>query len=373
VLVSVAGDGVRRYPLKHDVTLIPGDGVGPEVIEAARRCLEATGIQFQWETINAGETALKQEGDLLPDRLLQSIQKNGVALKGPTTTPVGTGFRSVNVALRKALDLYACLRPCRHYAGVPCRYEGVDVVVVRENTEDLYTGIEFDKGSPEVDNLIYFIKEATGSIVPYDSAIAVKSISESASRRIVRYAFDYARSNGRKKVTAVHKANILKFTDGLFRDVAIDVARSYPDIAFDDRIIDDLCAQLVQRPHQFDVLVLPNLYGDIISDLCAGLVGGLGVAPGANLGERLAVFEPTHGSAPKYAGQNKVNPLAAILSGIMMLRYLEEDNAADRLEAAVKAVVAEGKSVTYDLKPDRDDPNAVGTAEMAEAIIMHLS
>ena len=358
--------------MTHNVTLIPGDGVGPEVIEAARRCLEATGVQFHWETINAGETALKQEGSLLPDRLLDSIKRNGVALKGPTTTPVGTGFRSVNVALRKALDLYSCLRPCRYYQGVPARYEDVDIVVVRENTEDLYTGIEFDRRSQEVDNLIYFIREATGAIIPDDSALAIKSISDSASRRIVRFAFEYARANGRKKVTAVHKANILKFTDGLFRDVAIDVARSYPDIGFDDRIIDDLCAQLVQRPHQFDVLVLPNLYGDIISDLCAGLVGGLGVAPGANLGEGLAVFEPTHGSAPKYAGQNKVNPLAAILSGVMMLRYLRENSAADRLESAAKAVVAEGKSVTYDLKSNRDDPSAVGTSQMAEAIIERM-
>lgn len=359
--------------MKHIVTLIPGDGVGPEVIDAARRCLEATGVQFEWETINAGETALKKEGSLLPDRLLESIRKNGVALKGPTTTPVGTGFRSVNVALRQALDLYACLRPCRYYEGVPAKYEGVDIVVVRENTEDLYTGIEFDRRSPEVDNLIYFIKEATGAVVPADSAIAIKSISDSGSRRIVQFAFEYARSNGRKKVTAVHKANILKFTDGLFRDVAIDVARSYPEIGFDDRIIDDLCAQLVQRPHQFDVLVLPNLYGDIISDLCAGLVGGLGVAPGANIGHGIAVFEPTHGSAPKYAGQNKVNPLAAILSGIMMLQYLGEVRGASNLEAAVKAVVVEGRSVTYDLKPDRDDPSAVGTSQMAEAIIKKLA
>ncbi len=358
--------------MKHNVTLIPGDGVGPEVMDAARRCLEATGVQIAWETIHAGESALGIEGSLLPDRLIQSIRKNGVALKGPTTTPVGSGFRSVNVALRQTLDLYACLRPCRYYEGVPAKYPEADIVVVRENTEDLYTGIEFDRRSQEVDNLIYFIKEATGAVVPADSALAIKSISESGSRRIIRFAFEYARANGRKKVTAVHKANILKFTDGLFRDVAIDVARSYPDIAFDDRIIDDLCAQLVQRPHQFDVLVLPNLYGDIISDLCAGLVGGLGIAPGANFSEGLAVFEPTHGSAPKYAGQNKVNPLAAILSGIMMLRYLGEAKAAQDLEAAVKSVVREGKAVTYDLKPDRDDPAAVGTSQMADAVIERL-
>ncbi|OGO35892.1 MAG: isocitrate dehydrogenase [Chloroflexi bacterium RBG_16_57_8] len=358
--------------MKHSVTLIPGDGVGPEVIGAARRCLEATGVQFEWETINAGETALKNEGSLLPDRLLDSICRNKVALKGPTTTPVGTGFRRVNVALRKALKLYACLRPCRHYPGVPARYEGLDIVVVRENMEDLYTGIEFDKRTPEAENLIYFISEATGESLPEDSAFAIKSISESGSRRIVSFAFDYARANGRSKVTAVHKANILKFTDGLFLDVAKDVAGSYPDVQFDDRIIDDLCAQLVQRPHQFDVLVLPNLYGDIISDLCAGLVGGLGVAPGANLGKDLAVFEPTHGSAPKYAGLNKVNPLAAILSGIMMLRHLDEKEPADKLEKAVEEVLAEGRSVTYDLKVDRDDPTAVGTSQMADAIIARL-
>ncbi len=359
--------------MKHNVTLIPGDGVGPEVIEAARRCLEATGVQFAWETVNAGETALQHEGSLLPERLIESVRRNGVALKGPTTTPVGSGFRSVNVALRQRLDLYACLRPCRYYEGVPAKYPDADIVVVRENTEDLYTGIEFDRRSQEVDNLIYFVKEATGAVIPDDSALAIKSISESGSRRIVRFAFEYARANGRKKVTAVHKANILKFTDGLFRDVAFDVSRSYPDIAIDDRIIDDLCAQLVQRPHQFDVLVLPNLYGDIISDLCAGLVGGLGVAPGANMGDGLAVFEPTHGSAPKYTGQNKVDPLAAILSGVMMLRYLGENEAASKLETAVQTVVGEGKSVTYDLKADREDPSAVGTSQMADAVIEKLN
>jgi isocitrate dehydrogenase (NAD+) len=346
--------------------------VGPEVIEAARRCLEATGVRFRWEVINAGETALKTEGSLLPPRLLDSIRENKVALKGPTTTPVGTGFRSVNVALRKALDLYACLRPCRHYPGVPAKYEGVDIVVVRENTEDLYTGFEFERGSAGAESLISFIKANLGEDVPEDSGLAIKTISESGSRRIVRYAFEHARAFGRKKVTAVHKANILKFTDGLFLEVARDVARSYHDIEFEDRIIDDLCAQLVQRPHQFDVLVLPNLYGDIISDLCAGLVGGLGVAPGANIGAGLAVFEPTHGSAPKYAGQNKVNPLGAILSGVMMLRHVGEDQAADRLEAAVAEVVARGRSVTYDLKANRDDPSAVGTAQMADAIIAQM-
>ncbi len=361
-----------RGAVVHNVTLIPGDGVGPEVIGAARRCLEATGVRFKWEVINAGEAALKAEGSLLPDRLLDSVRRNKVALKGPTTTPVGTGFRSVNVALRKALDLYACLRPCRHYPGVPAHYQGVDITVVRENTEDLYIGIEFARGTPEAARLTAFIEENLKEKLPADPGLAVKVISEFGSRRIVRYAFDYARANARKKVTAVHKANILKYSDGLFLEVARDVAKSYPDIAFEDRIIDDLCAQLVQRPHQFDVLVLPNLYGDIISDLCAGLVGGLGVAPGANLGEGLAVFEPTHGSAPKYTGQNKVNPLATVLSGIMMLRHMGEMGAADRLEKAVRNVLTEGKSVTYDLKADRNDPTAAGTAQMADAIIAQM-
>ncbi len=354
--------------MKHTITLIPGDGVGPEVVEAARRVLEATGVEFKWEVINAGASALEKEGSLLPERLLESIRKNKVALKGPTTTPVGTGFRSVNVALRKMLDLYACLRPCRSYPGIPSRYEKVDLVVVRENTEDLYIGIEFEEGTPEVAKLRSFIKE-TGEEVPEDSGMGIKLISKTGTRRIVRFAFEYARANRRRKVSAIHKANIMKFTDGLFLNVAREVARSYPDIEFEDRIIDDLCAQLVQRPHQFDVLVLPNLYGDIVSDLCAGLVGGLGVAPGANIGDGLAVFEPTHGSAPKYTGMNKVNPVATILSGVMMLRYINEKPAADKLEAAVAAVVAEGKSITYDLTPDRNALAAVGTSQMADAII----
>ncbi|MBI4284222.1 MAG: isocitrate/isopropylmalate dehydrogenase family protein, partial [Chloroflexi bacterium] len=281
--------------MKHTVTLIPGDGVGPEVIEAARRCLEATGVQFQWDVIPAGESALEKEGSLLPERLLESIRKNRVALKGPTTTPVGTGFRSVNVALRQTLDLYACLRPCHSYAGIPARYENVDIVVVRENTEDLYAGIEFARGAAETKKLLAFIGQYAAEKVPADSGISIKLISETGSRRIVKFAFDYARANGRKKVSAIHKANIMKFTDGLFLDVAREVARSYSDIEFEDRIVDELCTHLVQRPHEFDVLVLPNLYGDIVSDLCAGLVGGLGVAPGANIGDKLAVFEPTHG------------------------------------------------------------------------------
>ena len=358
--------------MKHTITLIPGDGVGPEVVAAARRVLEATGVEFKWEVINAGATALEQDGSLLPERLLESIRKNKIALKGPTTTPVATGFRSVNVALRQMLDLYACLRPCRSYPGIPSRYENVDIIVVRENTEDLYAGIEFARGAPETKKLLAFIGQNTEEKVPQDSGISIKLISETGSRRIVRFAFEYARANSRKKVSAIHKANIMKFSDGLFLDVAREVAGSYPDIEFEDVIVDNLCAQLVQRPHQFDVLVLPNLYGDIVSDLCAGLVGGLGVAPGANIGAELAVFEPTHGSAPKYTGLNKVNPVATILSGILMLRHIKERAAADRLEAAVAAVVAEGKSVTYDLTPDRNALAAVGTSEMADAIIARL-
>ena len=358
--------------MKHTITLIPGDGIGPEVAEAARRCLEATGIEFQWEVVDAGATALKKEGNLLPPRLFQSIRKNKVALKGPTTTPVGTGFRSVNVALRKELDLYACLRPCRSYPGIPSRYKDVDIIIVRENSEDLYIGLEFARGTAETKKMLSLASQSTGEKISKDSSISLKLISEAASRRIARFAFEYARTHGRRKVTAVHKANIMKFTDGLFLDTARDVAKSYPDIDFEDRMVDNLCAQVVQRPHQFDILVLPNLYGDIVSDLCAGLVGGLGVAPGANIGDELAIFEPAHGSAPKYTGQNKVNPIAMILSGAMMLRHIDEKAAADRLDKAVAETVADGKSVTYDLRPGRDAATAIGTSEMADAIIARL-
>ncbi len=359
--------------MKHTITLIPGDGIGPEVVEATRRVLEATGVEFQWEMVDAGATALEKEGSLLPERLFESIKKNKVALKGPVTTPVGTGFRSVNVALRKALDLYACLRPCRSYQGIPSRYESVDIIVVRENTEDLYAGIEFAEGTPEAEKLLSFISQSQDEKVRRDSGISLKLISRTGTRRITRFAFEYARANGRKKVTAVHKANIMKFSDGLFLEVTREVASTYPDIEFEDILVDNLCAQLVQQSHWFDILVLPNLYGDIVSDLCAGLVGGLGVAPGANIGDEIAVFEPTHGSAPKYTGLNKVNPLATILSGVMMLRYINERAAADRLEAAVAEIVAEGKSVTYDLRPGRDSATAVGTSEMADVIITKLS
>src|SRR5579884_4020739 len=353
----------------YAVTLIPGDGVGPELSEATRRVVDATGVKIDWEVENAGADVVAQYGTPLPERVLDSIRRTKVALKGPLTTPVGRGFRSVNVALRQELDLYACLRPCKYYRGVRSRYENVDLVVVRENTEDVYAGIEFQEGKPETLELIDDIARLGGRKMPSDSGISIKGISTNASRRIVRFAFDYARANGRKKVTAVHKANIMKFTDGLFLAVATEVAAEYPDIAFDDRIVDNMCMQLVQKPELYDVLVLPNLYGDIISDLSAGLIGGLGVAPGANIGSQYAVFEPVHGSAPKYAGLNKVNPMAMMFSGVLMLRHLGEREAANRLENALSSVIAEGKFVTYDLKPRPDDPTAVGTSQVADAII----
>jgi isocitrate dehydrogenase (NAD+) len=351
--------------MAHNITLIPGDGVGPEISQATRRVLDATGVSINWELAYAGAEAREQFGELLPEATMKSIRKNKVAIKGPVTTPVGAGFRSVNVALRKKLDLYACLRPCKIYPGAPTIFENVDIVVVRENTEDLYSGIEFERGKTETAKLIKLVAEATGDKVREDSAVSLKVISESASRRIVKFAFDYARANNRKKVTAVHKANIMKFSDGLFLATAREVAKEYTDIEFEDRIVDNLCMQLVRKPQQFDVLVLPNLYGDLISDLCAGLVGGLGLAPGANLGDRIAVFEATHGSAPKYKGQNKVNPMSMMLSGVMMLRHIGEGKAAERLEKAIAAVIAEGRNVTYDMKPA--DP--VGTAQVADAII----
>jgi isocitrate dehydrogenase (NAD+) len=359
--------------MTYRVTLVPGDGVGPELSEATRRVLEATGVGFDWDVQDAGADVVAKYGTPLPEHVLASIRANGVAIKGPITTPVGGGFRSVNVALRKELDLYACLRPCKTYPGVRSRYDNVDIVIVRENTEDLYAGIEFEQGKPETKELIDFVSALAGKPIREDSGISIKPISVSGTKRIVRYAFDYARQNGRKKVTAVHKANIMKFSDGLFLATAREVAEEgFPDIAFEDRIVDNLCMQLVGRPEEYDVLVLPNLYGDIVSDLCAGLVGGLGVAPGANIGERVAVFEATHGSAPKYAGQNKVNPMALMLSGVLMLRHLGERDAADRLEAAIAGVIAEGRSVTYDMKPTRDDPSAVGTSQVADAVIEKL-
>ena len=355
--------------MPHAVTLIPGDGVGPELTEAARRVIDSSGAEIAWETQQAGVAVMEQEGTPLPDRVLDSIRRNKVALKGPITTPRGGGIRSVNVALRRRLDLYACLRPCKHYPGVRTRFEGVDLVVVRENTEDLYAGVEFEEGTPEAKQII----SLSGGRIRDDAAISIKPISAFGSERIVEFAFRYALENGRRKVTAVAKDNIMKATDGLFYRTAREVAKRYESkVEYDEWLVDAMCMQLVQKPELYDVLVLPNLYGDILSDLCAGLVGGLGVAPGANIGDEVAVFEAIHGSAPKYAGQNKVNPTALILSGVLMLRHLGESKAADRVEQAVAAVIAEGKSVTYDLKPTRDDPTAVGTREMAEAIMGKL-
>ena len=339
--------------MSYNVTLIPGDGIGPQVTEAMRRVVQATGVAITWEVQEAGEAVIEKYGTPLPEHVLDSIRRNKVGIKGPITTPVGKGFRSVNVAIRKALDLYANLRPAKTIPGVASRYEDIDLVIVRENTEGLYVGIEHD-------------------VIPNEAAEAIRVITRRASERVVRFAFEYARANGRKLVTAGHKANILKLTDGLFLRTAQEVAEEYPEIAFNDRIVDNLCMQLVQRPHEYDVLVLPNLFGDIVSDLCSGLVGGLGVTPGANMGGEIAVFEPVHGSAPKYTGQNKVNPTATIRSGALMLRFLGEVEAAERIERAVAIVIAEGERVTYDLKPTRDDPTAVGTQEMAEAIIEAL-
>ncbi|RJO63302.1 MAG: isocitrate/isopropylmalate dehydrogenase family protein [Dehalococcoidia bacterium] len=355
----------------HNITLIPGDGIGPELTEATRRVLEATGVKFNWDIVHAGTDVMAEYGTPLPPHVIESIRKNKVALKGPITTPIGSGFRSVNVALRKELELYTCLRPCKSYEGAPTLYSNIDLVIVRENMEDLYAGIEFEKGTPDNAKLISFLGELGAKIRP-DSGISIKPISEFGSRRIVRFAFEYARNHKRKKVTAVHKANIMKFSDGLFLAVARDIAQAYPDIEFEDRIVDNMTMQLVKKPQQFDVLVCPNLYGDILSDLCAGLVGGLGVAPGANIGDGIALFEPTHGSAPKYKGMNKANPMAMMLSGVLMLRYIDETAAADSVEKAIAAVIAEGKYVTYDLKPDGQQDKAVGTSQVADAIIARM-
>jgi isocitrate dehydrogenase (NAD+) len=358
--------------MPYDVTLIPGDGTGPEITEATRRVLEATGVQFSWHVHQAGLEVLEKAGKVLPDEVIESIKRTKIGLKGPITTPVGKGFRSANVELRKRLDLYANLRPAKSYPGLRSRYDHIDLIIVRENTEDLYAGIEYARGSEEMAELLDFIQRKNGVELSKESAISIKFISVPASRRIVKFAFDYARANNRRKVTAVHKANIMKFSDGLFLAVAQEVAKDYPDIQFEDRIVDNMCMQLVQKPELYDVVVLPNLYGDILSDLSAGLIGGLGVAPGANIGSEYAVFEPVHGSAPKYAGQNKVNPMAMMFSGVLMLRHLGEKEAAQRLEQAMAAVIAEGRSVTYDLKPRPDDPTAVGTSQVADAIIAKM-
>ena len=358
--------------MKHIITLIPGDGTGHEITEATKRVIEATGVDIEWDIVHAGAEVYEREGTVLPENVLKSLRKNKVGLKGPITTPIGTGFRSVNVAMRKIFDLYACVRPCKSYKGVRSRYENIDIVIIRENTEDLYAGIEFEQGKKETDDLINYISGINETPIKKDSGISIKPISISGSERIIRFAFEYARKNNRKKVTGVHKANIMKYTDGLFLDVFKRIAAEYPDIASEDRIIDNMCMQLVQKPELYDVLVLPNLYGDIISDLAAGLIGGLGVAPGGNIGVELALFEPTHGSAPKYKGLNKVNPVAMMLSAVLMLRHIGEDSCADVMEKAIAQVIAEGKSVTYDMKPSPDDPTAVGTSQMADAIIKEI-
>ena len=353
--------------------MIPGDGIGPELTEATRRVLEATGVAFEWDVQEAGaEVMAAHDGNPLPDETLESIRRNGVALKGPITTPVGEGFRSVNVGLRTALDLYAQVRPCKTYPGVRTRFEDIDLAIVRETTEDIYAGIEFEEGTPAALELTAWLHDHGEELPQPDSGLSIKPISITGSRRAFQFAFDYARRMGRRKVTCVHKANIMKFTDGLWLRTARQVAAENTDVEFDERIADNMCMQLVQHPDDYDVLVLPNLYGDILSDLAAGLVGGLGVAPGANFGERVAVFEPTHGSAPKYAGQNKANPIAQMLSGVLMLRHIDEHDAGLRLEHAIADLIREGKSVTYDMKPSRDDPTAVGTSDVADALIAKL-
>ena len=357
---------------RHTVTLIPGDGIGYEVSEAARRVIDASGAGIDWEVHDAGLDVIERHGTPLPPHVLDSIRKNRVAIKGPLTTPVGTGIRSVNVALRKELDLYALVRPCKWYPGVRSRYQDVDLLIVRENTEDLYAGIEFEEGRPETLRLIQTIAELGGRAIRQDSGISIKPISVFGTRRVFRFAFAWARANDRHKVTAVHKANIMKYTDGLWLHTAREVAEEFPDIEFEDRIVDNMAMQLVQKPELYDVLVMPNLYGDILSDLCAGLIGGLGLAPGANMGDTIAVFEATHGSAPRYAGKNVANPMALMFSGVLMLRHLQETEAAYRLEHALAAVIARGDSVTYDMKPHRDDPTAVGTSQVADAVIAEM-
>lgn len=364
--------------MAHEVTLIRGDGTGPELAEASRKCVDATGVDINWDVQEAGVDIMEEAGTPIPESTLESVRRTKCALKAPITTPVGTGFRSINVYLRQELELFACIRPCKQYKGVRSFFSHlpVDIVIVRENTEDLYAGVEFEAGKSETAQLIDYINSLPSDrkikTSGDETGISIKPISISGTERIVRCAFDYARANNRKKVTAVHKANIMKYSDGLYLATAAKVAQEYPDIEFEERIVDNMCMQLAQKPELYDVLVLPNLYGDIISDLGAGIVGGLGVAPGENVGPNGAVFEATHGSAPKYKGLNKVNPTALILSGMLMLRHLGEKEAGDRLEQAVADVIAEGKDVTYDLKPHRDDPSAVGTQEMADAICRKL-
>ncbi|HNS49136.1 MAG TPA: isocitrate/isopropylmalate dehydrogenase family protein [bacterium] len=351
----------------YRVTLVPGDGIGPEITSVTKSVVDTLGVSIEWEEVPAGEEAMKAYGTPMPEQLLASIDRNRVCLKGPITTPVGTGFRSINVALRQHFQLYANLRPVKLFPGAPSRYPEIDLVIVRENTEDLYAGIEFQHGQPETGELIDFVAAKKRGRIRADSGISLKPISITASERIARFAFEYAKKNGRRKVTAVHKANILKYSDGLYLECCRRVSREFPEIEFEDRIVDNMCMQLVQKPELYDVLVLPNLYGDILSDLAAGLVGGLGITAGANIGEGVALFEAVHGSAPKYRGLNKVNPTALIMAARLMLDYLGETKAGQRLENAVAKVIWEGKSVTYDLKPGRTG-EAVGTIEMGRAI-----
>jgi len=355
--------------MAHRITVIPGDGIGPEIMDATIRVLEATGVDFDWDYREAGLDAAEKYGSVLPEEVLDSVRKNKVAIKGPITTPRGGGFRSVNVALRKMLDLYACLRPAKSYPGVRSRYQNIDLVIVRENHEDLYAGVEFEKGDPAIQKIGELTEAAGMGRIRDDAGLSLKIISETGTTRVARFAFEYARKYGRRKVTAVAKDNILKFTDGLFFATARKVAGRYSDIEYQEVLVDNMAMQLVQKPENYDLLLLPNLYGDVLSDLCAGLIGGLGVAPGANLGDEIALFEPVHGSAPKYAGQNKVNQMALVLSGVMMLHHIGETQAAECVEVALAAVIAEGKSVTYDMKPSPDDPTAVGTSQVADAII----
>lgn len=359
--------------MTYRVSLLPGDGIGPEVAFAMKKCVDATGVSIEWDEQIVGEHAIAKYGTPLPKEVVASIRQNKVAIKGPIVTPVGKGFRSINVQLRQELDLFACVRPCRSMEGAKSKEKSLDLMLFRENTEDLYMGVEFEQGSPTTLDLIQTINRFSHKQIKNDSAISIKPISVSASQRIIKYAFEYAVTHQRRKVSLVHKANIMKFTDGLFLNIGREIAKQYQGkVDFEDVIVDNMAMQLVQRPTFYDVLVLPNLYGDIISDLCAGLSGGLGIAPGANIGDGIALFEPVHGSAPKYAGKDKVNPTATILSAVMMLDYLGERKAAEKLDAAVRFIIQQGQEVTYDLKADRNDPSAVGTQQMADAICKRI-
>lgn len=356
--------------MSYRITLIPGDGIGPEITEVTIKCIEATGINIEWDIKMAGEECIEKYGTPIPDETIKSIEENKVCLKGPITTPVGTGFRSINVFLRQHFNLYVCLRPFKIYKGAKTKYENIDVVIIRENMEDLYAGIEFEMGKLDTLELIEFIKNKTGISLSKNTGLSIKPISIENSEKIIRFGFEYARKNKRKKVTVVHKANIMKFSDGIFLEVANRISKEYPDIEYEDKIVDNMAMQLVQKPELYDVIVCPNLYGDILSDLCAGLIGGLGLSPGANIGENIAIFEPTHGSAPKYKGQNKVNPSAMILAAVMMLDYLGEVETALKIEKALQKVIEEGKFVTYDFKNPGEE--YVGTKEMGEAIIRKI-